>query len=434
MQKNRLIIGIIGLMVLISFTAVPAAAMNVGGDEGWIKIVCNVAGGTVYFDGQSKGTMSGTEQSYSVYSTATPISTITVSKSGYYDFSTSSFNMPGAGETVTVYATLNPIPTQTPSTGSLYITSSPSGATVYLNGNYVGVTPCTISSQSPGTYNIRLSKSGYSDYHGSVSVTAGQRSDYSYTLSQNPTPGYVTITSSPSGAFIYMDGKYKGQTPMTITGIAPATHTIELDLTGYYDWKTTVSINPGSNTPISATMSPLPDTPGYIHVASSPSGASIYLDGSYQNAVTPATLSNIAVGSHTMTLKLAGYADYTTSVQVHSTTTTYVNAQMSPGTSPTSLGSLSIETTPSGANIYIDNVYSGISPLSGLSVASGSHVVTAKLTGYNDASQTVTVNQGQSTQVSLSLSQATQATPGFGAILALLGAGICVILFCYRRD
>jgi len=431
MQKNKIIIGIIAFMVLLSFSTFPAAA--VGGEEGWIKIVCNVAGATVYFDGQSQGTMSGTEQSFSVYSTSTPIQTIKVTKYGYYDFSTSSVRMPSAGETVTVYATLNPIPTQTPSTGSLYVTSSPSGAEVYLNGYYEGKTPCTITNQNPGTYNIKVSKDGYKDYTGSVSVTANQRSDYSYTLSQNPTPGYVTITSSPSGAYIYMDGAYKGKTPMTISGIAPATHTIELDLSGYYDWKTTVSINPGSNTPISATLSPLPDTPGYIHVASSPSGASIYLDGSYRNAVTPATLSNIAVGTHTMTLKLAGYNDYTTSVEVRSSTTSYVNAQLTPGTTPSSVGVLSIETTPGGANVYVDNVYSGISPLSGLSVASGSHVVTAKLTGYNDASQTVTVNQGQSTQVSLSLSP-VQASPGFGVVLAILGAGICAALFLARRD
>jgi hypothetical protein len=54
---------------------------------------------------------------------------------------------------------------------------------------------------------------------------------------------------------------------------------------------------------------------GDLSISSSPQGATIFIDG-YNEGLTPATFSNIRTGSHAITLQLAGYQDYQTSVMV----------------------------------------------------------------------------------------------------------------------
>ena len=61
-----------------------------------------------------------------------------------------------------------------PSTGSLSFTSSPSGASVYVDGTYRGITPITLSDQTTGSHTIRLSKTGYNDYSSTDTLYAGQ--------------------------------------------------------------------------------------------------------------------------------------------------------------------------------------------------------------------------------------------------------------------
>jgi Zn-dependent protease len=58
-----------------------------------------------------------------------------------------------------------------------------------------------------------------------------------------------------------------------------------------------------------------PQPGGILYLGSAPSGASVYIDGS-PKGTTPLTLSPIAPGIHTVTLKKAGYADYSTKVSI----------------------------------------------------------------------------------------------------------------------
>ena len=68
--------------------------------------------------------------------------------------------------------------------------------------------------------------------------------------------GFVSITSAPEGASIYFDDEYKSrQTPGTLTGISPGSHTIRLEKSGYEDYTETAHVSAGAETIISATLS-----------------------------------------------------------------------------------------------------------------------------------------------------------------------------------
>jgi hypothetical protein len=65
--------------------------------------------------------------------------------------------------------------------------------------------------------------------------------------SQSPEKGTLQLTSSPSGAEIYLDNQYQGSTPGTITGIEPGSHIIEYRVKGYKNWKNTITVPAGTS-------------------------------------------------------------------------------------------------------------------------------------------------------------------------------------------
>lgn len=59
-------------------------------------------------------------------------------------------------------------------TGSLYITSRPSGATVYLDDTRIGETDITIYAIPVGSHKLRLEREGYDTVEQIVSVKSGR--------------------------------------------------------------------------------------------------------------------------------------------------------------------------------------------------------------------------------------------------------------------
>nr|QNO52399.1 hypothetical protein IAKEDICC_00020 [Methanosarcinales archaeon ANME-1 ERB6] len=316
-----------------------------------------------------------------------------------------------AGKTSDVYCNLQPVP---PAPGSISVSSSPSGASIYLDGAYRGRTPEIIRSVSSGDHTIKLERDGYYDWSTTVGVTAGATSYVSAPLRPIPYPtvGFISVTSSPSGACIYLDGSYKGTTPKTLSGVSPGAHTIEVERSGYNDWKTTVRVTAGATSYVSAPLSPIPyPTTGFISVSSSPSGANIYLDGAYRGT-TPHTIVSVASGHHTVSLDLSGYQHYETGVDVSAGGTSSVSASLvlSPTPSPTS-GTISVSSSPSGAYIYLDDTYKGIAPLTITDVSPGTHAIKATLAGYEDWSTNTEVTSGSTASVSASLTHISTPTP-----------------------
>jgi hypothetical protein len=273
--------------------------------------------------------------------------------------------------------------------------------------------------------------SGYDSYTTTAYVSSGVRSEVYCPLTPVNTAGSLYVMSSPTGSNVYLDGAYRGITPITLNTISSGTHVLAIDHAGYYDWQSTVDVPYGGTKTIDATLNPMPSsTTGWIYVSSSPGGASVTVDGSGMGE-TPASgslkLNNIAVGSHTVVLTRSGYQQYSTTVSVSSNTVTEVSAILQPTSTPTGNGALTVSSTPTGANVYLDNNFVGITPLTMSSVAVGEHVVTVGMEGYQDYSVTTPVNAGATSTVSAALVQATPTKkspllPAIALVAVVLGA------------
>jgi hypothetical protein len=115
-------------------------------------------------------------------------------------------------------------------------------------------------------------------------------------------PATLTVTSTPPGAAVLLDGRDTGQlTPVTLAGVAPARHVVSVELA---DWHA----DPGSVTidlsPLeSATVDFLLYQTG-LRVTSEPAGARILLGGVDTGKVTPAVVAGLSAGSYDVSLAL----------------------------------------------------------------------------------------------------------------------------------
>ncbi|MDP3395803.1 MAG: PEGA domain-containing protein [Methanoregula sp.] len=411
-----------------------------GGGKGWIDTYCNVDGATVYFDGSPQGNIAGGILSVGVSPTGSPVRTISVSKTGYTTWSGPLSHMPESEEHVAVYATINPIatPTTVPpvQNGAIYAQSSPSGAAIYMNGNYYGYAPVTIPNLPPGSYSMKATLNGYSPDSQLVNVYAGQTAAYYPTLQQSPPPprstGTVYARSSPSGAYVYVDGTYNGVTPITLT-LFPGNRNIVLKLSGYNDWSTSVYVSAGSSQTINPGLTSA--IFGSLSIGSAPSGASVFMDSAYQGITNPSgglTLNNIQSGSHIIKVTASGYNDWIETVYVKPNANTYVPVAMTRiGPSPTPVpaaGAVNIVSTPAGAEILIDNIFRGYTPATITEIDPGVHKILLTYTGYTAYSGTVTVVSGQTTPLAIGMTPVPTPTPQSATSPALLIGGLVTIL------
>ena len=408
----------------------------IGGGKGYIDTYCNADGASVSFDGRYECTIAQGICTVGVSPTGF-IQTVTVSKAGYTTWSGPLSRMPADKEHVAVYATLNPLPTTTTippiQKGAIYAQSNPSGAAISLNGNFQGYSPITIPNLPPGTYSMKASLSGYTPDTRLINVYAGQTATYYPKLQPSPPPprstGTVTVTSTPNAALIYTDGKYMGKAPMTIT-LFPGSHSFRMSLPGYNDYTTSVYVTANTNQRLDAALTTAAF--GTVALASMP-GAMVWMDSNSQGSVPQSgslTLYNIPSGNHLLKVSMSGYNDWMNTIYIQPNVVNPVTATLTPaGGKPTlvpATGGFDIVSTPSGADVYIDNLFRGYTPSKPEGISAGRHQILLKYTGYIDYSATATVNAGQITPLAISMQPAPSPTPESAPSTGLLVAGLLV--------
>ena len=84
---------------------------------------------------------------------------------------------------------------------------------------------------------------------------------------QDSGKGTLQLTSSPSGAQVYLDNQYHGSTPGTIANVEQGNHTLEFRYPGYQSWSAGIAVPSGTSnffaalSPFSSTQLPHDITP-----------------------------------------------------------------------------------------------------------------------------------------------------------------------------
>jgi len=93
-------------------------------------------------------------------------------------------------------------------TGSLYVTTLPTGADVWIDGTYVGRSPLVLGALAGGRHTVGLTKTGWNPLQLEVSVVAGQttlsstRLERAKTGGLHPLPGWIVLHGTVRAAFL----------------------------------------------------------------------------------------------------------------------------------------------------------------------------------------------------------------------------------------
>ena len=120
--------------------------------------------------------------------------------------------------------------------------------------------------------------------------------------------------------------------------------------------------------------------PGQMAIDSNPQGAQVQLDGKTDPSwVTPFTLSGLDPGQHTVTVTKAGYSPDTRVVEIASGSKAFVVTHLNQ-----LMATLSVTSTPPGANVYVDGRDTGKTTPAQVSVDKGQHLVLVRKAGFID--------------------------------------------------
>ncbi len=150
---------------------------------------------------------------------------------------------------------------------------------------------------------------------------------------------------------------------------------------------------------------PAPTGPGSIAISTDPPGAAIYIDGSRRPERTPATLSDLPLGTYSVRLTADGFAPFASQVELtQASTAGTIEAELQRPTA-SSFGVVRVNTTPAGATVLVDgSPIEGTTPLTVPELEPGvAHRIAITLDGYETHSEEVLLQAGDVSEVTATL-------------------------------
>ncbi len=126
--------------------------------------------------------------------------------------------------------------------GRLQLSSTPDGAVVTIDSEYLGVTPLALSLKAGVEQTIQLSLAGYKSLKHAVELSPGEEKELQLRLAQQSGTVYLAIT--PAGAMVSINGKsYTGVQGKLSLPARP--QTFEVHMPGYTSVSRTITPSPG---------------------------------------------------------------------------------------------------------------------------------------------------------------------------------------------
>lgn len=125
----------------------------------------------------------------------------------------------------------------------LIINTDQEDASIYINEKYVGKHRIKEPMAIDSIYSWSVKCPYYYTETGEVSIIKG--SDCQIDLNLNPSHGFLDVISSPSGASVFINGDFMGETPYLSDKLESGNYVVEVKQNGYHSVKKTISICDG---------------------------------------------------------------------------------------------------------------------------------------------------------------------------------------------
>ena len=287
-----------------------------------------------------------------------------------------------------------------PESGSVAVTSDPSGSPVSVDGVSRGATPFSVALK-PGLHEISVG-AGAQLRSQSINVINGgdaaifvelPRGTESAAVPMAAAVGGLQVATEPSGAKVLIDGEARGVAPLTVSDLKAGEHAVVVQGTGE-PVSRTVNVQEGAVASLVIAMnSASAFASGWLAISGVP--VQIMENGTLLGSTeTPRIL--VPAGSHELELTNAalGYR-VTRTVQVVAGQTLSIALKAPQGT-------LSINAQP-WAEVWVDGKLAGETPIGNLSLTIGNHELLFRHPEFGEQRKTVTVGALEPVRVGVDL-------------------------------
>lgn len=213
------------------------------------------------------------------------------------------------------------------SKGALEIQSDPPGAQFSIRSadgqiSREGTTPQSIVDLPTGKYSL-IAHRGDWEMRDEVEVQRGDRTSKLFAFVSATT----NITSEPSGAEIFVDGKSRGRTPLRLE-LPARSHDLTAHLEGWPNEQQKIEIDPKQENAAQFVFAN-----GSVKITSAPGGATVTTSGK-ELGQTPLVIEEVKPGDVTYELRLGGYKSTSVSGKVEPQQQVFLAARLEKSVGP----------------------------------------------------------------------------------------------------
>jgi eukaryotic-like serine/threonine-protein kinase len=205
--------------------------------------------------------------------------------------------------------------------------------------------------------------------------------------------GATAVLRGPAGNILS-----KCETPCSFNNLSPARYSLEVQKEGYQPVQTALQIKGGDAQDQKIKLESLAKG---IFISSQPPGADVFINGAKQSGQTPVTLP-LAPGQYNLVLRLQGYEPYAGPVQVKDNIQTQFPVVLTEK-STSRVAWAQVSSNPKGAEIIVDGASTGQFTPSRVQVPTGTHTITLRLNGFQQAKKMFQVSEGGTVNIDESL-------------------------------
>jgi formylglycine-generating enzyme required for sulfatase activity len=290
--------------------------------------------------------------------------------------------------------------------GLVDLTSSPSGASVLVDGLAIGETPLQGVEIAAGKRRIGFQHERYLPYETKIEIEGfGAKQELQVEL--EPAWALVSLRTEPKDATLSIDGEERGTTPLELELIAGRR---ELVFSKKNFSPLTIELDVVAGEDLMPAVYQLEAAPAKVAIASVPTGATVTVDGSYKG-LTPLSIELTPEDKHVLSLTLPGHLSASRQLLLGPEEEHNLNIKLEP-----EYGTVFITGNPAEASLYIDGKKQTLS--SGrFRLTTRPHTVEMKAQGYVSVSKSVTPQAAYSQRIEIKL-QSNQAVAAPGNVTA----------------
>lgn len=196
-------------------------------------------------------------------------------------------------------AASRPTPPTTTASRSVLIESTPSNATIFLDGKEAGKTPRRLQNLSSRSYKLELRRNGFQNWEGVVNP--GSQNNMSIAL--KALQGGIKVIVRPFGD-ILIDGASRAQNTNAAyeTSLDAGTYTISAIHPALGKWDKRITVSAGATQDILFNF----NREINVTIISDPVNAEIFIDGTSTSRYTPSQIK-LRPGNHTISVRKEGF-------------------------------------------------------------------------------------------------------------------------------